>query len=137
MCCIGGPQERHPRQHAGADRSDAHDRRSHRARCAEADYAQSITPACSLVSEDAPSRVILCAGAGSFARTIITETPGVFLSENERTPENVAANFAAISDETGEIVVQNALEQTGKLVKSPPTASGSSWQGDFALQGRW
>ncbi|MET0605155.1 MAG: SDR family NAD(P)-dependent oxidoreductase [Beijerinckiaceae bacterium] len=79
---------------------------------------ESITPAVLyLVSEDAPSRVILCAGAGSFARTIITETPGVFLSENERTPENVAANFAAISDETGEIVVQNALEQTGKLVK--------------------
>jgi NAD(P)-dependent dehydrogenase (short-subunit alcohol dehydrogenase family) len=78
---------------------------------------ESITPGLLyLVSEDAPSRAILCAGAGSFARTLITETPGVFLPEAERTPEQVAAQFAAISDETGECVVENAFSQTEKLV---------------------
>src|ERR1700744_5334618 len=40
-----------------------------------------------LVSEDAPSRVILGAGAGAFAVTHILETPGVYLPEAKRTPE--------------------------------------------------
>ncbi len=79
---------------------------------------ESITPGVLyLVSEDAPSRTILCAGAGSFARTIIAETPGVFLAEAERTPEAVAAHFAAISDETGERVLEDAFQQTDKLVQ--------------------
>ena len=51
-----------------------------------------------LVSEDAPSRVILGAGAGVFAVTHIGETPGVYLDESERTPETIAARFAEISD---------------------------------------
>src|SRR5689334_16534675 len=39
---------------------------------------ESITPGLLyLVSEDAPSRVILCAGAGGFARTLIYETEGI------------------------------------------------------------
>ena len=51
-----------------------------------------------LVGEDAPSRVILGAGAGVFAVTHIAETPGVYLDEAERTPETIAARFAEISD---------------------------------------
>ncbi len=51
-----------------------------------------------LVSENAPSRVILGAGAGVFAVTHIGETPGVYLDESERTPETIAARFAEISD---------------------------------------
>lgn len=79
---------------------------------------ESITPGLLyLVSEDAPSRVILCAGAGSFARTLITETPGVFLPEAERTPEAVAAHFADISDDKGERSLEDAFQQTDKLVK--------------------
>ncbi len=69
-----------------------------------------------LVSEDAPSRVMLCAGAGSFARTLITETAGVHLPEAERTPENVAAAFGRISDPSGEVTVTSAFQQTEKLV---------------------
>src|SRR5512147_2415773 len=53
---------------------------------------ESITPGLLfLVSADAPSRVMLCAGAGTFARTLITETVGVHFPEADRTPENIAA----------------------------------------------
>lgn len=86
---------------------------------------ESITPGVLyLVSDDAPSRVILAAGAGTFARTLITETPGVFLPEDERTPEAIAARFDAISDERGERVVEDALDQTWKLVASAAEALG-------------
>ena len=60
---------------------------------------ESVTPGVLfLVSENAPSRVILGAGAGVFAVTHIGETPGVYLDESERTPETIAARFAEISD---------------------------------------
>jgi NAD(P)-dependent dehydrogenase (short-subunit alcohol dehydrogenase family) len=79
---------------------------------------EAITPGVLyLVSEGAPSRVILAAGAGSFARTLITETAGVFIPEADRTPEAVAAQFAAISDPAGEVALEGALEQTDKLVQ--------------------
>ncbi len=78
---------------------------------------ESITPGVLfLVSEDAPSRVMLCAGAGSFARTLITETAGIHLAEAERTPEAIAAAFDRISDPTGEVMLTSAFQQTDKLV---------------------
>jgi NAD(P)-dependent dehydrogenase (short-subunit alcohol dehydrogenase family) len=78
---------------------------------------ESITPGLLfLVSRDAPSRVMLCAGAGSFARTLITETVGVHFSEVDRTPENIAAAFDRISDPTGAVSLTTAFQQTDKLV---------------------
>lgn len=85
----------------------------------------SITPGVLyLVSKDAPSRVILCAGAGGFARTIITETEGIYLDEAERTPETVAARFADISDRKGERELTGAFQQTGKFVENAARAHG-------------
>ncbi|MEA3043246.1 MAG: hypothetical protein QOH47_1084, partial [Sphingomonadales bacterium] len=52
-----------------------------------------------LVSEDAPTNVILGAGAGVVQAAHITLTKGVKLAEP--TPEAVAANFAAIVDREG------------------------------------
>ena len=63
-----------------------------------------------LVSEDAPSRVILNAGAGSFERTYIAYTKGVYLGET--TPEEIAARFADISDREGEIVPESGGAQS-------------------------
>ncbi len=78
---------------------------------------ESITPGVLfLVSENAPSRVLLCAGAGSFARTLITETVGVHFPEAERTPENIAAAFDRISDPAGAVTLTTAFQQTDKLV---------------------
>jgi len=56
-----------------------------------------------LVSENAPSRCILAAGAGGFERAYVTLTQGEFITGPDA-PEQVAARIDAISDRTGEIV---------------------------------
>ena len=56
-----------------------------------------------LVSEEAPTRVILGAGAGGFERAYVTITQGDFAVGPDAL-EQVAARFDAISDRTGEIV---------------------------------
>jgi NAD(P)-dependent dehydrogenase (short-subunit alcohol dehydrogenase family) len=65
-----------------------------------------------LVSEDAPSNVIMGAGAGFFHTANITLTHGIILPESERTPEGVAAHWAEITDRTGETVPQSGSEQS-------------------------
>ena len=77
-----------------------------------------------LVSENGPSRAILCAGAGGFARTLIYETPGVHI-ENP-TPEDVEAQFAQISDAKGEEILTGAFQQTNKFVAGAAAAKGIS-----------
>ena len=69
-----------------------------------------------LVSEDAPSRAILAAGAGGFERAYVTLTQGTWIA-GEDAPEQVAARFAEISDRAGEIVpdmggAQGMIERT-------------------------
>jgi NAD(P)-dependent dehydrogenase (short-subunit alcohol dehydrogenase family) len=85
----------------------------------------SITPGVLyLVSENAPSRVILCAGAGAFAQTRIYETDGIYIPESDRTPEIIEARFAEISNNTHQKELMGAFEQTGKFVmKAMPKAS--------------
>jgi NAD(P)-dependent dehydrogenase (short-subunit alcohol dehydrogenase family) len=68
-----------------------------------------------LVSEDAPTNVILGAGAGVVQAANITLTRGVKL--DEPTPEKVAANFAAIIDREGEIVPQSGAEQAMTILQ--------------------
>jgi NAD(P)-dependent dehydrogenase (short-subunit alcohol dehydrogenase family) len=65
-----------------------------------------------LVCEDAPSNAIIGAGAGFVHAANITLTQGVMLAEDDRTPEGVAAHWAAIIDRTGEIVPQSGSEQS-------------------------
>ena len=77
---------------------------------------ETVTPAVLyLVSEDAPTRTILAAGAGSFAVAKIVETEGMWLPEAEQTPEGIAANWAQIS-EGGERALQAGYEQSIKMV---------------------
>ncbi len=56
-----------------------------------------------LVSDNAPSRCILAAGAGGFERAYVTLTQGIHVT-GEDAPEQIEARFAEISDRTGEIV---------------------------------
>lgn len=65
-----------------------------------------------LVSDDAPNRAILAAGAGGFGRAHITLTRGVRIGGDALTPETVAAKFSAISDRDGEIVPDGILAQS-------------------------
>ena len=63
-----------------------------------------------LVSENAPTRCILGAGAGGFERAYVTLTQGVRIVGDDA-PEQVEAQFAAISDRTGEIVPEMGAAQ--------------------------
>jgi len=73
---------------------------------------ESVAPAALfLVSEDAPSNMIVGAGAGVFQAAYITLTPGVRLQGEELTPEGIAANWNAITDRMGEIVPKSGGEQ--------------------------
>ena len=71
-----------------------------------------VTPGLlALVADDAPTRVILCAGAGSFERAHITLTNGVFVGLPGDAAEQVAARFDAISDRDGEQVPESGAAQ--------------------------
>jgi len=86
---------------------------------------ETITPGLLyLVSENAPSRVILAAGAGSFAQTRVYETRGIALLDDENTPETVAARFDEISDPTGQEELVNAFSQTQKFARNAAEARG-------------
>lgn len=86
---------------------------------------ESVTPGVIyLVSEQGPARTILAAGGGSFARTYIVETDGVFLDEGELNAESVAARFEQVCDRTRERELQMGGEQTMKFVKTAALAKG-------------
>jgi NAD(P)-dependent dehydrogenase (short-subunit alcohol dehydrogenase family) len=86
---------------------------------------ETITPGLLyLVSEDAPSQVILGAGAGSFAETRIYETQGITLMGDDNTPEMVAARFAEIRDETNQKQLGDAFGQTKKYALNAAKAKG-------------
>jgi len=77
-----------------------------------------------LVSENAPSRVMLCAGAGCFARAELLETSGIYLAEAERSPESVARHFDEISDPIGQAALPDAWSQTKKYVTKARSMKG-------------
>lgn len=86
---------------------------------------ETITPGLLyLVSEDAPSRVILGAGAGSYAQTRVYETPGITLEDADNTPEEIAARFAQVSDPDGQEELGDAFAQTRKYALSAAKARG-------------
>lgn len=64
-----------------------------------------------LVREDAPTRTILCAGAGSFEAAHITLTSGAFLGKGPDLDEKVVARWAEIIDRSAEIVPEAGLQQ--------------------------
>jgi len=76
-----------------------------------------------LVSEDAPTRTILAAGAGAFAVAKIVETTGMWLSQEDQTPEGIAANWSTIS-EGGETALNAGFEQSLKMVSQAMAGLG-------------
>jgi NAD(P)-dependent dehydrogenase (short-subunit alcohol dehydrogenase family) len=76
-----------------------------------------VTPAVLfLCGSDAPSRVIMSAGAGVFNVTHIQEGPGVFLPEQQRTPEEIARRYNEISATASLAEVAGAFQQTQKFL---------------------
>jgi NAD(P)-dependent dehydrogenase (short-subunit alcohol dehydrogenase family) len=77
-----------------------------------------------LVSEEAPNREILTAGAGAFARTIIYETDGIYLRPEELNAENVASRWHEISDPVAQNELMQGAEQTVKFLTKAASALG-------------
>ena len=67
-----------------------------------------------MVSDDAPTKTILGAGAGVFAVSQMVESRGIFLPEQARTPEVVAERWDEIADLTDAQPLESAFEQTSK-----------------------
>ena len=86
---------------------------------------EAITPAVLyLLGEDAPTRTIMGAGAGSFAVIKVMETEGVNFAQSEWTPEAIAAHFAEIGDMSTAKALENAFQQTNKYVSQAAARAG-------------
>jgi hypothetical protein len=86
---------------------------------------EAITPAVEfLLSEDAPTRTIMGAGAGSFAVIKILESEGLNLAQADWTPDAVAAHFAEISDMSKAKALEGAFQQTQKYVEQAAKRAG-------------
>ncbi|HPU15528.1 MAG TPA: SDR family NAD(P)-dependent oxidoreductase, partial [Polymorphobacter sp.] len=66
-----------------------------------------------LVSEEAPTNVVMNAGGGGFERAYVTLTRGIHVAPEDLTPETIAARFEEISDRKGEIVPDTGGAQGG------------------------
>ena len=77
-----------------------------------------------LVSEQAPNRAVLAAGAGCFGRAILYETAGVYLPPEERTPEAVAARWGEISDPAGQAELSGGFQQSERFLRRAAAAMG-------------
>ena len=64
-----------------------------------------------LASDDAPTRTVLCAGAGGFEAAYITLTQGAYMGVGADAPERLAGRLAQVLDRAGEIVPGSGAAQ--------------------------
>lgn len=69
-----------------------------------------------LVSDNSPSRIILCAGAGGYAATRIYETDGIYLPPEQQSPENIALHIDDILNTDHQKMYQSGAEQISKFI---------------------
>lgn len=82
-----------------------------------------VSPALlALVGPDAPTRAILCAGAGHFARSNITLTDGMYIGSGEQAGDELIRNWSEVSDRSGEIVPDYGFAQAEREVASANSA---------------
>jgi NAD(P)-dependent dehydrogenase (short-subunit alcohol dehydrogenase family) len=87
---------------------------------------ETVTPAVLyLVSQDAPTRTILAAGAGGYAVAKIMETDGIYLDDADQTPEAIAEHWDAIANSEPK-QLQAGFEQTFKFLGKAAQAKGIS-----------
>jgi len=77
-----------------------------------------------LVSRDAPTRTVLCAGAGTFSRSNITLTDGFYIGDGPDAAEQLAANAARLQDRSGETVPLTGFQQFQMEVAKARAAKG-------------
>ncbi len=71
-----------------------------------------------LVGPDAPTRAILCAGAGHFAASHVTLTDGHYIGRAPDAGEQLVANWSRVIDRTGEIVPAYGFTQAERELAS-------------------
>jgi NAD(P)-dependent dehydrogenase (short-subunit alcohol dehydrogenase family) len=71
-----------------------------------------------LVEDKAPTRAILCAGGGHFARANVTLTTGAYIGGGPDAGELVIANWREIGDREGEIVPEYGFTQAERELAS-------------------
>ena len=64
-----------------------------------------------LAHESAPTRTILCAGAGTFEAAHISMTKGLHLGSGEHVPEQLAEKLALVTDRTASTLPMSGAEQ--------------------------
>jgi NAD(P)-dependent dehydrogenase (short-subunit alcohol dehydrogenase family) len=69
-----------------------------------------------LVAKESPNRAILGCGAGGYARAVIKETDGIYLSPEDQTPENILAKWDELQDESQSKELKAGWMQTNKYV---------------------
>tara|TARA_A100001015_G_scaffold32202_1_gene35787 strand:+ start:3970 stop:4884 length:915 start_codon:yes stop_codon:yes gene_type:complete len=69
-----------------------------------------------LCDEDAPTRIILCAGAGGYATASMFETDGIFLPTVDQSPENIRDNWESVNDLSKNKALRSGGKQTEKFV---------------------
>jgi NAD(P)-dependent dehydrogenase (short-subunit alcohol dehydrogenase family) len=79
-----------------------------------------------LVSDEAPTRAIMNAGAGSFERTYIAYTKGAYIGGGDDAAEEVARRWDEISDRAGEIVPESGAAQGMREVQNAMAAKGAA-----------
>ena len=79
--------------------------------------AESVTAAALvLCDESAPTKNILCAGAGGYAKASMYETDGIFLAQDEQSPEFILAGWDEISDPSNHQALESGGKQTEKFL---------------------
>jgi NAD(P)-dependent dehydrogenase (short-subunit alcohol dehydrogenase family) len=75
-----------------------------------------------LVGDDAPTRAILCAGAGHFERAYVTLTAGEYIGGGDDAGERLLERWDAVSDRTHESVPDAGMAQLQQEVAAAMTA---------------
>ncbi|MDP2119045.1 MAG: SDR family NAD(P)-dependent oxidoreductase [Hoeflea sp.] len=78
-----------------------------------------------LVGDAAPTRAILCAGAGHFARAHVTLTQGIYIGGTGEAADRVVARWNEIGDRAGEIVPGYGFAQAEREMASSGASPAS------------
>ncbi len=90
---------------------------------------EAVTPAMLfLASDGAPTRSIVCAGAGGFEVAHVAVTAGLHLGSGGDVAEQLAARFSEVADRRGDAVLAQGLEQAQREVARAMAQGGPAVQ---------
>jgi NAD(P)-dependent dehydrogenase (short-subunit alcohol dehydrogenase family) len=86
-----------------------------------------VSPALlALVGEQAPTRAIVCAGAGHYARANVTLTQGRYLGDSATAGEELVSQWAEVADRTGEMVPDYGFFQADRELASAESCASAT-----------